>query len=301
MSTLTPAAPFVPDYASYDAADVRPEFVADMTRQSPFERRFPRGIAVLHYDPAVYDFRAFVREALTAAGMVEPGAFAANGGRLEHLHELLRPECQAMDQSQQCAAARVLYELPAAFHALHARFLAEVVIPALGLGPAHHQMVPNFRVFCPHAPGYPGRTSFHSDIMIGHNPREVNVFVPLVRCAETRSLLFAELQPSLELLRNYDYDFARFGRDSQQDQAAIARLEAMCRPLELEVGDVVLFDSRCVHAGPHNTTPLTRVTFDTRLLPAADAASQHNAYRGLGRRRAAFVPGGYFSPAPIGR
>ncbi len=60
-----------------------------------------------------------------------------------------------------------------------------------------------------------------------------------------------------------------------------------------------MFDSRCVHAGPPNSTPATRVTFDTRLLPVAELATQSNRYRGRGRRRAAFVPGDYFSTEAV--
>jgi hypothetical protein len=206
-----------------------------------------------------------------------------------------------MDSSQQCAAAKALYDLPAAFAGLYERLIAEVVVPQLGLGPVHLQRTPTFRVFCPRAPGYPGATTFHCDIMIGHNPREVNVFVPLVRCEGTRALLFAELPESLAVLREYDYDFARFGRDTQCDPVLQARLHELCRPLLVEPGQIVLFDPRCLHAGPHNTTALTRVTFDGRVLPLADRSTQRNDYRGLGRKQADFAPGAYFTGHAIGR
>jgi hypothetical protein len=190
--------------------------------------------------------------------------------------------------------------MPPTFAALHERLLAEVVVPQLGLGPVHHQQTPTFRVFFPEAPGYPGETSYHNDLMLGHNPREVNVFVPLVRCEATRSLLLADLDDSLTLLREFEFDFQRFGRATQTDAALMARCERICRPLEVDVGDIVVFDSRCLHAGPANRTGLTRVTFDTRLLPAADLATQRNSYRGLGRRRASFALGDYFSAQAIG-
>ena len=301
--TLDPARPSArpaPDYANYTDPAFRPEFVADMERCSPFQARHPRGSAVLHYDPRRFDFCGLVGDTLAAAGLIDRVALAARGDRLEYLHELVAAEHQAMDSSQQSEAARALYEMPAQFGRLYEQLLAEVVVPQLGLGPAHFQRTPTFRVFFPHAPGYPGETSYHSDIMIGHNPREVNVFVPLVRCAETRSLLFAELPESLELLREYDYDFARFGRDTQEDAALMARCQRMCQPLRVDVGDVVVFDSRCLHAGPANQTDLTRVTFDARVLPVADHRPQRNVYRGRGRRRADFSIGAYFSAQPVG-
>lgn len=291
---------FAPEYATYTEPSFRREFLADMVRVSPLQARHPRGTCVLRYDAGRFPFRALVGDALASAGLLDRAALAARGDRLEHLHELIDGAQQAMDRSQQSGAARALYEMPPTFAALHQRLLAEVVVPQLGLGPAHCQNTPTFRVFFPHAPGYPGETTFHSDLMLGHNPREVNVFVPLVRCEATRSLLFAELDDSLALMRDIDHDFARFGRDTQNDADLMARCQRICRPLEVDVGDVVVFDARCVHAGPANHTSSTRVTFDTRLLPVADLATQHNRYRGLGRRRAHFTPGEYFSAHALG-
>lgn len=292
MSALTESA-FVPDYVHYTDPEFCAEFAADMARESPLSARFGCGRAVLRYDPRQFDFRGPVLDALGTAGMLDGPAPAG----LERLHELVPAEHQVMDSSQQSAAARQLYDLPPAFSALYARFLGERIGPALGLGPLHYQQVPTFRVFFPAAPGYPGATSYHNDIMLGHNPREVNVFVPLVRCAGTRSLLLASLPDSLELLARYAHDYARFGRDTQLLAETQAACAAICRPLEVGVGDAVVFDSRCIHAGPANTTPLTRVTFDTRVLPAAAVRRQRNRYRGRGRRRAEFVPGAYFSTA----
>lgn len=286
---------FAPDYAHYTEPDFAAEFAQDLARTSPLQARWPRGVAVLRYDPRAFDFRALVGDALAAAGLLDRGALAARGDRLEELHELVAPPQQVMDDSQQSGAARALYEMPPAFHALHRRLLAEVVLPQLGLGAAHFQVTPTFRVFFPAAPGYPGATTYHTDLMLGHNPREVNVFVPLVRCEATRSLLLADLDDSLALLAPYGGDFARFGRDTQREPAVMAACERICRPLAVDVGDVVVFDSRCLHAGPANRTDRTRVTFDTRVLPAAELATQQNRYQGRGRRRASFVPGAYFS------
>ncbi len=300
LSPVEPASRAVLDYANYTEPTFRGEFTADMQRVSPLQRHHENGIARLRYDPKAYDFRALVGEALAAAGMIDRAALADRGDQLELLHELVAAENQVMDHSQQSAAARALYEMPSAFAVLHERLLAEVVVPALGIGRAHLQRTPTFRVFFPKAPGYLGATTFHNDIMIGHNPRAVNVFIPLVRCEASRSLLLAELAPSLQLLREYDYDFARFGRDTQDDRALMERCERICQPLAAEVGDIVVFDSRCLHAGPHNKTELTRVTFDTRILPVAEIATQGNAYQGRGRRRADFAVGAYFTPHAVG-
>lgn len=303
MSAVTEdrsGATYAAAYASYTDPAFRAEFMADMERESPIAGRAPSGSFVLRYDPAEFDFRELVCEALVADGRLGETGAAACRTRLEELHQHLRPADQVMDASQQCAAARSLYAMPARFEALYERFVTQVVAAQLSLGPLYYQNVPTFRVFCPEAPGYPGPTSYHNDIAIGHNPREVNVFIPLVGCEGTRSLLLAELDDSLAVLREYQFDHDRFCRSAQQDPALQARCAAITRPLELEVGDVVVFDSRCVHAGPRNTTSRTRVTFDTRVLPSRDLAGQRNSYRGFGRRRAGFVPGDYFSSHTVG-
>jgi hypothetical protein len=300
MHAVTTSAYPIPDYARYTDREFRRELLADVQRTSPLQRGWANGIARLRYDVERFPFRALVADALATAGMVDRDRLRARGDALETLHELVAADHQAMDASQQSAAARVLYEMPAAFASLHERLLAEVVVPALGLGPAHVQRTPTFRVFFPKAAGYPGATSYHNDIMLGHNPREVNVFVPLVRCEGSRSLLLAELGPSVELLRELDGDFAAFARATQDDAALIARCAAMCTPVRADVGDVIVFDSRCLHAGPPNETALTRVTFDTRLLPVADIAGQQNRYHGRGRRRADFAVGAYFSTHAVG-
>lgn len=294
------AAPeYSPDFANYTDPDFRCEFVADMERTGPLQAEHAAGFRVLRYDADRYDVRRLVGDALAGAGMIERDRLSERRDRLETLHEFVAPEHQAMDRSQQSAAARVLYHMPTAFESLHRRLIAEVVAPALRLGPLYLQRTPTFRVFFPHAAGYPGAISYHNDLMLGHNPRELNVFVPLVCCEGSRSLLLAELEPSLELLRRYDWDFASFGRDTQSDRRLQERLAGMCRPLQVDVGDIVVFDSRCLHAGPPNTTPLTRVTFDTRVLPAQDLVGQRNRYQGRGRRRASFNIGDYFDPEPI--
>lgn len=290
----------LPDYVNYTEPVFRDEFVADMERAGPLQHLAANGIVRLRYDTTAFDVRGLVGDALAAAGMCDREALADRADRLEQLHTLIAGEHQAMDRSQQSAAARVLYEMPAAFAALHERLMAEVVVPALGLGPAHCQRTPTFRVFFPNAPGYPGATSYHNDLMLGHNPRMVNVFVPLVRCEGSRSLLLADLPDSVALLREYGWDFAAFGRDTQENPALMARCERICRPLVADVGELFVFDSRCVHAGPHNRTDLTRVTFDSRLLPAAEIAGQRNAYFGRGRRRADFAVGAYYTPHALG-
>src|SRR5262245_2421237 len=99
-----------PDYAHYTDPAFLSEFAADMARTSLVQRRAANGIVRLAYDVREYDFRALVGDALAAAGLLDRAALRDRGDRLEQLHELIAREHQAMDGSQQSAAARVLYE-----------------------------------------------------------------------------------------------------------------------------------------------------------------------------------------------
>jgi ectoine hydroxylase-related dioxygenase (phytanoyl-CoA dioxygenase family) len=284
-----------PSYVRYSDPDFLPEFQADMQRTCPIKGA-DNGHMRFFYDTKVFDFRSIIARFLRVKGILEQDEqVRAVSKRLEQLHDFVKPEDQAFDSTQHNAVAVALYDLKGEFNVLYERFIAEVIVPKLHMGPVHYQSQPTFRVFFPNAGGYPGKTTYHSDLMLGHNPREVNVFLPFTTCEESRSLLMAPLSESLEVYEACDYDFAAFAEGVQENSALRRQCEAISTPLKMDVGEVMIFDARCLHAGPPNETDLTRMTMDFRLLPASDIADQKNLYRGTGRTKALFAPSGAFS------
>lgn len=284
-----------PAYVQYSEPGFLPEFEADMRRPCPVEGAV-NGHLRVSYDAQVYDFRSIIVEFLKARRFLSEGEHIATvSGALERLHEFVKLEDQMFDNTQHNAVAVALYDLKGEFDAIYQRFVAEVIVPQLNMGPVHFQKQPTFRVFFPHAEGYPGQTTYHSDLMLGHNPREVNVFLPFTTCEASRSLLMAPLAESLEMYEACKFDFAAFAAGVQERGALRQRCEEITAPLKMDVGEALIFDARCLHAGPPNQTELTRLTVDFRVLPASDLVDQTNQYRGTGRTKALFAPGGAFS------
>ncbi len=288
---------FHPKYVHYEDDMFLQAFSADMLRPGLVEHMNGAGHVLSRFEPA----RLPLAEAITQV-LQDKDILPANlpdDFTLDYLHQWVSPELQAMDASQQSAVAIALYETGARFQDLYRRFIAEVVKPAVDAGPLYYQEVPTFRVFFPDAPGYPGKTTYHSDIMLGHPPREVNVWVPLANCAESRSMLLMDLDESNALHAAYDGDYLRFGVATQEDDRLIRFCETHCQPVTADYGEFVIFDSRCIHAGPFNKTDRTRISFDVRVLPARDYDAMPCAYQGIGRRQSRFVPGDYYASDPV--
>lgn len=288
-----------PAYVSYSDADFLVEFSNDMDRLCPLPGA-DDGRLALSYDPVQYDFRSCVVDTLIERGVIDSSHREDTSlYKLENLHKFMPPKDQVLDDTQQSAVAVALYEINLRFHSLYEKLIHDVLLPALQVEDVYWQVTPTFRVFFADSKGYPGKTSYHNDIMLGHNPREINVFLPLTSCEASRSLLLAPLSKSLDLLRPYHNDYARFAEDVQSSDDVQQRCESICSPLKMEVGEILVFDSRCIHAGPENRTEKSRVTVDFRLLPKSHIERQSNIYRGTGRMKALFAPGGAFSEKTI--
>jgi len=284
-----------PEYIRYTDREFRTEFLSDMERDCQIPGAEDGHLRV-SYDPARYDFRSLIAEEFLEKGILQNRSHVdAVSANFESLHQYVAPEEQILDNTQHNAAAVALYGIRKSFLELYVEFLKDVIAPALGMGGLHWQKHPTFRVFFPESKGYPGKTTYHSDIMLGHNPREINVFLPLTSCEGSRSLLMGPLGQSLELLSDCKYDFTSFAEHVQTNEDTQKPLASMCKPLVMGVGEVLIFDSRCLHAGPPNLTDKSRLTVDFRLLAKDDIENQQNQYRGTGRTKALFAPSGAFT------
>jgi len=122
------------------------------------------------------------------------------------------------------------------FQRLYDKFIVEVISKFINEKNFLYQKTPTFRV---HAPENIAVGGWHRDSDYNHPTEEINFIVPLTKAYGTNTI-WAESVPGLK-------DF---------------------RPFIMDVGDIVQFDgNKCVHGNKANTTGVTRVSFDFRVIP----------------------------------
>jgi hypothetical protein len=190
---------------------------------------------------------------------------------LADLHRHVPPEDQRLDDTAMNAVTRAFYApdevLRDGYHHL---------IRSLAASHGHDflfQAAPIVRFHFP-VP-FPDRfrgpsghgTYFHSDLMGGHPPEMVNAWLALTPTEGTAALHIAPLRDGLSILETFTGSLDDFVARNRTDAAHERRLVAVCRPLPMDEGDLVLFDPRCIHGGAENVEDATRVSLDFRIVP----------------------------------
>lgn len=188
-----------------------------------------------------------------------------NVRRLDQVHTLCPApkEQYAPGADQQTPIHHAFYSRMEELLPMYRAFVREVITPYVkGDGDLVYQAKPSFRV---HLPGNVAVGAHHKDSEYGHQPREMNFWVPLT-AAFGANTIWIESEPDKG-------DFA---------------------PVNVDVGQVFEFEgSKYTHGNVKNTLALSRVSFDLRCLrmsrydPDCGGAS-HNT----GKR---FVIGGYYA------
>ena len=118
----------------------------------------------------------------------------------------------------------------------------------------------------------------HNDILVGDSYDQINCWLPLTRCRGTAAFHMSTLERSQSLLLRFAADRgldattfvgsrALFYERLAMDRAFRDEVVASCLPIEIDYGEVVVFDSRVLHATTENTEDLTRISIDFRLAP----------------------------------
>lgn len=121
--------------------------------------------------------------------------------------------------------------------------------------PFHFQRVPGIRIHAPNS-----RTvQYHSDYWYGHGPEVVNFWMPITRSFGSNALFVATLEDSMSEI---DTIVERKLRQPEIDE----RLQAICKPVELEPGSIRVFNAQTAHGSLKNETGRTRISVDFRIL-----------------------------------
>jgi hypothetical protein len=219
------------------------------------------------------DFRGAVARAVASSGMADDPL------PLETLHERVRPQfLHAMPAMTGTPTMHTAPELQMAYLSL-VRFLARDVLG--------HDVVfqdnPSLRFHFPlpmtdgfRAPD--GRIlSHHWDVLSGDPIEQINCWLPLTCCQGSNAMQVAPWDLSQRVILRFaddlGLDLKQFGDSRMRffdylcaDPALQDEVLSTCRPLEIDYGDVALFDARLLHGTEENVEPTTRISIDFRLL-----------------------------------
>ena len=113
-------------------------------------------------------------------------------------------------------------------------------------------------------------------------------------------MLLSPVKDSMTAYRRCNFDFELFAQRVQYDSGFVNFLRCAATPVELDPGQFIAFDPRCLHATQYNETPSTRISIDARVLAVKTYKNMKRQYRGTGRRKLQFAPGQYFDSEPVG-
>ncbi|HSK97721.1 MAG TPA: phytanoyl-CoA dioxygenase family protein [Euzebyales bacterium] len=269
---------------------------ADYADTSDFAAAFGGGsYRVERYDTARIDLVAEVWRELAARGFVDVGT----AGDLGALHEQVAAQDRRLDALQINAVTRAFAETPRSRAALLARLVGEVVAPLVGR-PLYRQAHMTLRFHFPEgAVAARRRSLFHSDVMLGHPPQMLNVWVPVSSTTAGNTLLVVDLDVSLRVMLDHDFDFEAIAMRVQYDDAFYDGLMDAAEPVVVGPGEILLFDARCLHAGQVNVSDRTRVSTDLRVLAADTLERLRKPYESGGRRMLRFAPGEFLAAEAV--
>ncbi len=283
----------VTDYSSvsdYSAPEKRAIIHRDMERTSLFQQRFdPSGVARRKYDVKRYPFAQMLADMLPEKGIAAP-----TDVDLMELHKHLVPPQMRLDNSGINEISRNYYDRNPAFDKLYNEFCAEVAVKEWLGESGIFQLSPTIRFYFPKAEGFNWRLNYHTDIMLGHPPQEINIWIPLTRVYGSNSMRLMPLEASLSILRRYDFDFKAYAEAVQTSDVLQDELNDLSFIVEGKPGEAILFDSRCLHVLQNNQTEHSRVSMDLRIMPHREYEALEMKYVGTGRRQMPFVLGEYY-------
>ncbi len=276
----------------FDTPQEEKIFLEDVQSEHFMKRRFGQGVKVCSYDTSKIDWDGAIRQLLVEKGICTDKQMR-DLDNLSNLHTILTGDWTTLGEDELNKVSKAFYDNNDAFDRIYRSFIKEVVTADCG-EPVWWQKTPTMRFHFPNQKGFNWKPRYHTDIMLGHPPQEVNVWVALTDVYGTNSMCLGGFESSYSTLETLGFDFEDFATKVQYDDAFAARCADFIRPLELKYGEYVMFDPRCIHATQNNKTEHTRISIDLRVLPQGERPRMRIDYRGTGRLRMLFAPGHYY-------
>ena len=267
------------------------DFITSLKRTSFIQKIDNSGHLVIDYNPKKFPFSSSMIDLLIES------KFLKNSVPLDKLHNYLSLEDMQVDKNQINNVIKSLYDTNKTNTNLYQKFMSEIIANHIGEN-AYIQKTPTNRFSFPFSKGMSYR-DYHIDIMLGHPPEEINVWVPFTNSSLAKSFKILPLEYSLELLKKYNYDMQAIHFEIWNNNKLFDSLEKNSIFVELKPGQALLFDSRCFHASVLNKSNYTRVSMDVRIIPVRDYNNLPFTYIGTGRRKSEFITGDYYSKTEV--
>ncbi len=262
-------------------------------------------IQKVSYPIEKYDLRTELTSLLVKKGFIDTPA------PLEKVHMYISQEDQCVDENDLNKVSTSFYDTSSKFQNTYFNLIKHIAGEILKFDFVF-QATPTVRFNFPQPFTSKHRSDdgvlliHHSDTMLGHPLEEINFWLPLTRCYATNTLQLSPLDESINILkilcRDFDFDadtYHQKGRDIFFDKMVTdvgfqAMVTKSTYPVETKFGEIVMFDSRCIHTTAENLEEDTRVSLDFRVIPVHLYEIMTDCYRGTGRSKRAFVKGDVF-------
>ena len=161
----------------------------------------------------------------------------------------------------------------------------------------YFQKIPTVRI---HIPGVTNNLIFpkwHSDSLLGHSPRDINVWFGLTNNSKS-DFYVKTLSDSISWLNEYNFDKAKFIQAAENGNELFNE-SGFNQASEVQdiYNSLFLFDSRCIHTAVHRSKLdwTTKFSIDIRLILTSDfewvEINNKPIFVGDGLRKAEFRPG----------
>src|SRR5258706_3659581 len=203
---------------------------AELAAGSRILRLQDRSIETYRFAPAGYRLAELITELLVEKSFLT-ASNAERLGDLTQLHHFLPRSVMTLDTSEVNDVSRAFFDTSPAFDDAYRRWIRDVVVSEVVHADCLFQRSPTIRFHFPHQDGCFWHPRIHNDLMLGHPPQEINVWLPLVRTRATGGMRIAPLEPSLDLLTAFEFDYARLARSGRDDPDIRRRSHPSSAPL----------------------------------------------------------------------
>lgn len=227
---------------------------------------------------AVYDIRKFILNKLGLSVTDE----------LEYLHQVLPEKYKVYDiESGVNKISESLYDMGTDFMDHYHQFVKSTLRQYFQF-PFYFQNTPTIRVQTPYGNADKHFPRYHNDLMYGHPPGEINIWMPLTDpvAPQGHGFKICGLKESKQLMEMHPYFIALATSDDEFSD----KVDSLANSVITPFGKLLAFDSRCIHT----TEPMqahTRISIDVRIIAVNDYNALDREYRGAGRMKMLYAPG----------